>query len=104
MQTSGRLLVRLHFYEMESTPRSNWGRDYLRRYYRGTDDLLNKSLDGIIVTGAEPKAARLTEEPYWATFCPGHQLGPREYHLVGVLLFGRSRSRPAYWRYNEATA
>ena len=53
---------------MEPTPRSDWGRDYLRRYYRGTDDLLNKSLDGIIVTGAEPKAARLTEEPYWATF------------------------------------
>src|ERR1700736_4237489 len=65
---SGRLVVRLHFYKMEPTPRSDWGRDYLRRYYRGTDDLLNKSLDGIIVTGAEPKAARLTEEPYWATF------------------------------------
>src|ERR1700733_12299383 len=65
---SGRLVVRLHFYKMEPTPRLDWGRDYLRRYYRGTDDLLNKSLDGIIVTGAEPKAARLTEEPYWATF------------------------------------
>jgi homoserine O-succinyltransferase len=65
---SGRLPVRLHFYKMDPTPRSDWGRDYLRRYYRGTDDLLNKRLDGIIVTGAEPKAARLTEEPYWATF------------------------------------
>jgi homoserine O-succinyltransferase len=65
---SGTLLVRLHFYKMEPTPRSDWGRDYLRRYYRGTEDLLNKRLDGIIVTGAEPKAARLTEEPYWATF------------------------------------
>jgi homoserine O-succinyltransferase len=65
---SGRLFVNLHFYQMEPTPRSDWGRDYLRRYYHGTDDLLNKSLDGIIVTGAEPKAARLSEEPYWATF------------------------------------
>ena len=26
------------------------------------------SLDGIIVTGAEPRAASLTEEPYWTTF------------------------------------
>src|SRR6516162_4169899 len=48
------LFVRLHFYTMETTPRSEWGRDYVRRYYRGTDDLLNRSLDGVIVTGAEP--------------------------------------------------
>jgi homoserine O-succinyltransferase/O-acetyltransferase len=65
---SGRLVVRLHFFKMETTPRSDWGRDYVRRFYRSTQHLLNKSLDGIIVTGAEPKAARLTEEPYWATF------------------------------------
>lgn len=65
---SGRLVVNLHFYKMEPMPRSAWGRDYLHRYYRSTDDLLNKSLDGIIMTGAEPKAARLTQEPYWAAF------------------------------------
>jgi homoserine O-succinyltransferase/O-acetyltransferase len=65
---AGGLFVRLHFYTMETTPRSDWGRDYVRRYYRGTDDLLNTSLDGVIVTGAEPRAASLTEEPYWSTF------------------------------------
>jgi homoserine O-succinyltransferase len=65
---AGGLLVRLHFYTMETTPRSDWGRDYVRRYYRGTDDLLNSSLDGVIVTGAEPRAASLGEEPYWTTF------------------------------------
>jgi homoserine O-succinyltransferase len=64
---AGGLLVRLHFYTMETTPRSDWGRDYVRRYYRGTDDLLNGSLDGVIVTGAEPRAASLMEEPYWTT-------------------------------------
>jgi homoserine O-succinyltransferase/O-acetyltransferase len=62
---AGKLVVRMHFYTMETTPRSEWGRDYVRRYYRSTDDLVIGSLDGIIVTGAEPKAARLTEEPYW---------------------------------------
>jgi homoserine O-succinyltransferase len=62
------LVVRLHFYTVETTPRSEWGRDYVRRYYRGTVDLLNGSLDGIIVTGTEPRAASLTEEPYWPTF------------------------------------
>ncbi|MGY8635147.1 homoserine O-succinyltransferase [Bradyrhizobium sp. 14AA] len=65
---AGRLCVRLHFYTMESTPRSEWGRDYVRRYYRDMGDLLNRRLDGVIVTGAEPRAASLTEEPYWTTF------------------------------------
>ncbi|MBR1132254.1 homoserine O-succinyltransferase MetA [Bradyrhizobium iriomotense] len=65
---AGRLCVRLHLYTMESTPRSEWGRDYVRRYYRGIGDLLNRSLDGVIVTGAEPRAASLTDEPYWTTF------------------------------------
>ncbi|MHC2282011.1 homoserine O-succinyltransferase [Bradyrhizobium diazoefficiens] len=65
---AGRICVRLHFYTMEATPRTEWGRDYVRRYYRGIDHLLNRRLDGVIVTGAEPKAASLTEEPYWATF------------------------------------
>jgi homoserine O-succinyltransferase/O-acetyltransferase len=65
---AGKLVVRLHFYTMKTTHRSDWGRDYVRRYYRGTDDLLNDRLDGVIVTGAEPKAACLTEEPYWPTF------------------------------------
>ncbi|MGY8661333.1 homoserine O-succinyltransferase [Bradyrhizobium sp. UFLA05-109] len=65
---AGRILVRLHFYTMEATPRTEWGRDYVRRYYRGIDDLLSRRLDGVIVTGAEPRAACLAEEPYWTTF------------------------------------
>ena len=60
--------VRLHFYTMPTTPRSEWGQDYVRRHYRTTTEMVNRRLDGIIVTGAEPKAARLTDEPYWADF------------------------------------
>ncbi|QOZ46231.1 homoserine O-succinyltransferase [Bradyrhizobium sp. CCBAU 53340] len=65
---AGRLCVRLHFYAIESTPRSEWGRDYVHRYYRGVGDLLSRRMDGVIVTGAEPKASRLAEEPYWPSF------------------------------------
>lgn len=65
---AGKLVVRLHFYTMETTPRSEWGRDYVHRYYRGTGALLNERLDGIIVTGAEPRSANLTDEPYWPSF------------------------------------
>jgi homoserine O-succinyltransferase len=65
---SGNLAVRLRFYAMPSVPRSEWGRDYLRRHYRSADEMFDGRLDGIIVTGTEPKASRLTEEPYWQTF------------------------------------
>ena len=65
---AGKLTVRLHFYTMPTTPRTEWGRDYVRRYYQTTTEMVNRTLDGIIVTGAEPKAARLTQEPYWSDF------------------------------------
>jgi len=65
---AGKLVIRLHLYTMYTTPRTDWGRDYVRRFYRGVDGLFDSRLDGIIVTGAEPKTDRLTEEPYWAAF------------------------------------
>src|SRR6202042_1930247 len=53
---AGKLVVRLHLYSMETTPRTAWGVDYVRRFYLGINDLFDSNLDGIIVTGAEPKA------------------------------------------------
>jgi len=61
------LLVRLRFYTIEATPRSDWGRDYVRRFYFDNYDLWDSDLDGVIVTGAEPQTSRLIEEPYWDT-------------------------------------
>ena len=65
---AGEVNVRLHLFTMEATHRTDWGRDYVRRFYLGVNDLLNSSLDGLIVTGAEPNAADLTQEPYWDSF------------------------------------
>jgi homoserine O-succinyltransferase len=65
---AGKLVVRLHLYAMETTPRAAWGRDYTQRFYRSINELLDDDLDGLIVTGAEPQAASLTEEPYWHSF------------------------------------
>lgn len=65
---AGKSLIRLHLYTLDTTPRSVWGRDYVRRFYRGINDLFDSSLDGIIITGAEPTTDRLTDEPYWGSF------------------------------------
>jgi homoserine O-succinyltransferase/O-acetyltransferase len=64
----GRFTVRLHLYAIEKTPRSDWGRDYVRRFYLGMNDLMSSRLDGLIITGAEPKATNLRDEPYWVSF------------------------------------
>src|ERR1700761_6196250 len=54
---AGKLVVRLHLYSMGTTLRGDWGRDYTSRFYLGIKDLLDDDLDGVIVTGAEPRAA-----------------------------------------------
>ena len=41
---------------------------YTRRFYSDVGDLWHDSLDGLIVTGTEPKAPKLAREPYWDSF------------------------------------
>jgi homoserine O-succinyltransferase len=61
-------LVRLKFYSLSNVPRSALGQEHIARHnYFGTDDLLNGHLDGLIVTGAEPRVPDLIQEPYWST-------------------------------------
>jgi homoserine O-succinyltransferase len=65
---TGEFPVRLRLYTLSTVPRSEWGRQYVSRYYSDIDDLWHGDLDGLIVTGTEPKAPNLTEEPYWGSF------------------------------------
>src|SRR5215472_7611435 len=62
---AGRVPVRLRFYALPNVPRADWGRQYIRRFYSDVDDLWDEDLDGLIVTGAEPRTPNLAEEPYW---------------------------------------
>ena len=63
--SAGRMLVRLRLYTLPMIPRNDWGRQYMCRHYFELDDLWGRDLDGIIVTGTEPRASHLAEEPYW---------------------------------------
>jgi len=63
--SAGPTVVRLRLYTLPMIPRNDWGAQYVGRYYFGLDDLWGEDLDGIIVTGTEPRAPRLEEEPYW---------------------------------------
>jgi homoserine O-succinyltransferase/O-acetyltransferase len=60
------LVVRLGLYALPSVAREDWGRRHLSRlHYKGIDDLWNSNLDGLIITGAEPRTADLRQEAYW---------------------------------------
>src|SRR5215472_18145165 len=59
------ILVRLSLYALPDVPRNDWGRQRIKRFYSGPESLWSAQLDGLIVTGREPRTANLKDEPYW---------------------------------------
>ena len=52
---------------MPELPRSEAGRAYVSHHYEDIGEMLADRLDGLIVTGTEPRAPELSDEPYWPT-------------------------------------
>jgi homoserine O-succinyltransferase len=59
--------VRLSLYALPDVPRTVEGRRHVSRFYSGIESLWDSHLDGLIVTGTEPRAPNLTDEPYWGS-------------------------------------
>ena len=59
------LRVRLRLFSLPGVPRGERGQRHLAASYRGLDELRGSRLDALIVTGTEPRAASLPDEPYW---------------------------------------
>jgi homoserine O-succinyltransferase len=62
---AGDRTVRLRFFSLPEIPRGDDAASRMRALYGDLDELARDRLDGLIITGCEPKAASLTEEPYW---------------------------------------
>lgn len=62
---AGTLAVRITFYALPEISRSDTGRRHINGFYSHIDDLWDHPLDGLIVTGAEPRAPSLAAESYW---------------------------------------
>jgi homoserine O-succinyltransferase len=65
-RSCGDLRFNLRVYTIPEMPRSEMGRE-LARNYHDIAELWNTALDGIIVTGTEPRSEDLRDEPYWYT-------------------------------------
>lgn len=59
------VVVRLKLFSIPGVPRVDYMRHALAERYRDISELCDTSLDGLIVTGTEPRAANLADEPYW---------------------------------------
>lgn len=57
--------LRIRLFHAPGVPRGQACRTYLSLAYESTDQLWDCQLDGLIVTGAEPRARLLQDEPYW---------------------------------------
>jgi homoserine O-succinyltransferase len=62
---SGVLPIRIRLYSLPKLPRGERAHAHLRSYYSELIDLWDHPVDGIIITGTEPRRLTLREEPYW---------------------------------------
>jgi homoserine O-succinyltransferase len=61
--------ISLRLFWLPEVPRATEVRERLEGAYWPIDALFDEPLEGLIVTGAEPRAAMLSQEPYWARLC-----------------------------------
>jgi homoserine O-succinyltransferase len=60
--------ILLSLYTLPGVPRNESSNRHIATLYSSMEDLWEEQVDGLIVTGREPLAANLTEEPYWESF------------------------------------
>lgn len=81
---SGGQAVRLRFTSLPELPRSPEALAHIQSRYWPLEGLLSAPLDALIVTGTEPRAPVLTQEPYWP-------------HFVELLAYARERTVASIW-------
>jgi homoserine O-succinyltransferase len=81
---AGDMPIRFHCFSLPSVPRSQQARRHIEEDYNDIAALDRLGLDGLIVTGAEPNASALPQEPFW-----------RE--LTEVVDWARRNTRSTIW-------
>jgi homoserine O-succinyltransferase len=81
---AGNNRIHLHCFSLPSVKRSQQARQLMDGRYGDIADLGRLRIDGLIVTGAEPIAATLPEEPFWQD-------------LTAVIDWAQTNTRSAIW-------
>ncbi len=64
---SSRVVVRVLLFSIPDVPRGPEAQQEIAERYRDISELWDSGVDGLIVTGTEPRAGNLKDEPYWNT-------------------------------------
>ena len=94
---ASKTVVRLLLFSIPEIPRADTMRQDMASGTATFPNCGTAHVDGLIVTGTEPRTQNLKDEPYWATLQPGGGLGARPYrvdHLVVPRGARRRASRP----------
>jgi len=81
---SGGRPVRVRFHALPTVPRGERGRLHIATAYRPIEELWRTPPDALVVTGTEPHARHLPEEPYWDA-------------LTGLVDWARANQIPAFF-------
>ena len=76
--------IRLHCFSLPSILRSRTAQSHVAQTYTDLDQLDGLGIDGLIVTGAEPVAANLRDEPYWP-------------ELASIIDWAKTNTRSTIW-------
>ena len=64
-EAAGDIGVSFRTFALKSTPRSPRALEFINARYEPASAVMDGELDALIVTGAQPQADRLSDEPYW---------------------------------------
>jgi homoserine O-succinyltransferase len=81
---AGNRRIHLHCFSLPSVKRSQAARQLMEGRYADIADIGRMHIDGLIVTGAEPIAATLPEEPFWKD-------------LTAIIDWAENNTRSAIW-------
>jgi homoserine O-succinyltransferase len=81
---AGNNRILLHCFSLPSVKRSQPAKSRVDTQYADIADLDHLKIDGLIVTGAEPNAATLPEEPFWKD-------------LTGIIDWAEANTRSTIW-------
>jgi homoserine O-succinyltransferase len=81
---AGERRIRLKLFSLPEIARAGSARDRLRLHYSPIGELWDSRLDGLIVTGTEPRTPDLRDEPYWRT-------------LIKIVDWAEANTRSTIW-------
>jgi len=90
--------LELRRFSLPGVPRGEKVQALISKGYEDIDQLWSQPLDALVVTGAEPQRAELTEEPFWPAL---QELLSRGCEAVPSILVSCLSAHGALWSFNE---